>query len=291
VSAQTGYVDYDALAATAEVFRPRLIVCGSSAYPRDWDYQRLRQIADDVGSLLMCDMAHFSGLVAAQIINDPFKYAHIVTTTTHKSLRGPRAGMIFYRKDNKELALEEKINFSVFPSVQGGPHNNAIAAIAVQLKEVNTPEFVSYAKQIVLNAKALAESLIKRGHKLVTNGTDTHLVLWDLRPYNLTGNKYESVCDLCNITVNKNSVFGDASALAPGGVRIGTPALTSRGFKEKDFVRVAEFLHRALEICLSINKDKMAIKDFKAIAAAHRDIQPLKNDVETFASKFYMPGF
>jgi len=291
VDNKTGYVDYDKLEEQALTYRPKLIVCGASAYPREWDYARLRKIADNVGAYLLDDMAHISGLVAAQVVANPFEHAHIVTTTTHKTLRGPRAGMIFFRKD-KEFNFEDRINQAVFPALQGGPHNNVIAAIAVQLKEVMSPEWVTYAKQVRANATALAIALQKRGHKLVTDGTDNHLVLWDLRPQKMTGSKYVLVCDECNITLNKNTIHGDANAINPGGVRVGTPALTSRGYKEADFEQVAEFLDRAFKIAAAIQtKSGPKVEDFKKLIPNHPDIKALREDVEAYASKFFMPGF
>lgn len=241
----------------------------------------------------MCDMAHYAGLVAGQALNSPFEYAHVVTTTTHKSLRGPRAGMIFFRRD-KELNFEERINFAVFPSLQGGPHNNTIAGIAVALAEAATPQFKDYAHQVVKNARALADTLMSKGYKLATNGTDNHLILWDLRQHDITGNKYELVCDEVHITLNKNAINGDSSAFAPGGVRIGTPALTSRGLKEEDFRRVGEFLDRALKITLAIQKESgKPLAAFKQALARHdnADIKQLKEDVQAFATQFYMAGF
>jgi len=292
VNGASGLVDYEKLAEQAEGFRPKLIICGASAYPRDWDYARLRQIADKVGALLLCDMAHYSGLVASQLLNDPFKYAHVVTTTTHKSLRGPRGAMIFFRKD-KELELESKINFAVFPACQGGPHNNTIAAIAVQLKEVASPEFKAYSEQVISNAKALAKALVDKGYKLATDGTDNHLILWDLRPQKLTGSKMEALCDACSITLNKNSVHGDQSALTPGGVRIGTPALTSRNFNEADFIKVAEFLHRALQVALEVQAaaGSTQLKDFKEAIPKCEGVKALREEVEAWAKTFFMPGF
>ncbi|CAN6487208.1 unnamed protein product [Victoria cruziana] len=202
VDPNTGYIDYDKLEEKAMDFRPKLIVCGGSAYPRDWDYARFRSIADKCGALLLCDMAHISGLVAAQEAANPFDYCDIVTTTTHKSLRGPRSGMIFYRKGPKppkkgqpegaEYDFEERINFAVFPSLQGGPHNHQIAALAVALKQAMQPGFKAYAKQVKANAVALGKHLMNKGYKLVTSGTENHLVLWDLRPLGLTGNGHRS---------------------------------------------------------------------------------------------------
>ncbi|KAK4404052.1 Serine hydroxymethyltransferase 4 [Sesamum angolense] len=268
VDSKTGYIDYDRLEEKAMDFRPRLIICGGSAYPRDWDYKRFREVADKCGALLLCDMAHISGLVAAQEAADPFEYCDLVTTTTHKSLRGPRAGMIFYRKGPK-------------PAKKGQPQDAAA-----------TPAFKAYAKQVRANAVALGNYLMSKGYKLVTGGTENHLVLWDLRPLGLTGNKVEKLCDLCNITVNKNAVFGDSSALAPGGVRIGTPAMTSRGLVEKDFEQIAEFLHRAVSVTLKIQQEHgKLLKDFNKGLVNNKDIEELKADVEKFASSFDMPGF
>jgi glycine hydroxymethyltransferase len=184
VNMSTGFIDYDRLEENVKLFRPNLLICGASAYPRDWDYKRLRAIADINQSYFMADMAHISGLVAGQEAANPFEFCDVVTTTTHKTLRGPRAGLIFYRKSKNGVAtdLEARINQAVFPSCQGGPHNNTIAAVAVALKQVCTPEFKAYAKQVRANAAALATALKGYGYKLVTDGTDNHLVLWDLRP-------------------------------------------------------------------------------------------------------------
>ncbi|OIW19181.1 hypothetical protein TanjilG_01214 [Lupinus angustifolius] len=302
VNSSSGYIDYERLEEKALDFRPKMIICGGSAYPRDWDYKRFREVADKCGALLLCDMAHTSGLVAAQEVNNPFEYCDIVTTTTHKSLRGPRAGMIFYRKgpkppkkgqpENAVYEFEDKINFAVFPSLQGGPHNHQIGALAVALKQVMTPGFKAYAKQVKANAVAIGNYLISKGYSLVTGGTENHLVLWDLRPLGLTGNKVEKLCDLCNITVNKNAVFGDSSALAPGGVRVGAPAMTSRGLVEKDFEQIGEFLHRAVTLTLEIQKEHgKLLKDFNKGLVNNKSIEDLKADVEKFASSFDMPGF
>nr|6UXL_A Chain A, Serine hydroxymethyltransferase [Glycine max]6UXL_B Chain B, Serine hydroxymethyltransferase [Glycine max] len=302
VNSTTGYIDYDRLEEKALDFRPKLIICGGSAYPRDWDYKRFREVADKCGALLLCDMAHTSGLVAAQEVNSPFEYCDIVTTTTHKSLRGPRAGMIFYRKgpkppkkgqpENAVYDFEDKINFAVFPSLQGGPHNHQIGALAVALKQAASPGFKAYAKQVKANAVALGKYLMGKGYSLVTGGTENHLVLWDLRPLGLTGYKVEKLCDLCNITVNKNAVFGDSSALAPGGVRIGAPAMTSRGLVEKDFEQIGEFLHRAVTLTLEIQKEHgKLLKDFNKGLVNNKAIEDLKADVEKFSALFDMPGF
>ncbi|KAG9446044.1 hypothetical protein H6P81_012172 [Aristolochia fimbriata] len=302
VNSSSGYIDFEKLEEKAMDFRPKLIICGGSAYPRDWDYAKFRTIADKCGALLLCDMAHYSGLVAAQEVANPFEFCDIVTTTTHKSLRGPRAGMIFFRKGPKPpkkgqpedavYDFEDKINFAVFPSLQGGPHNHQIAALAVALKQAMTPGFKAYAKQVKANAAALAKFLMSKGYKIVTDGTENHLVLWDLRPLGLTGNKVEKLCDLCNITLNKNAVFGDSSALAPGGVRIGAPAMTSRGLLEKDFEQIGEFLHQAVTLTLNIQKEYgKLLKDFSKGLVNNKDIESLKEAVEKFAGSFDMPGF
>ena len=290
VDSETGLIDYDELEKSASVYKPELIIAGFSAYPRDLDYARFRQIADSCGALLMMDMAHISGLVATGEVANPFEYCDIVTTTTHKSLRGPRAGMIFFRRDERDF--EKKINDAVFPGLQGGPHDHQIAAIATQLREVATPAFKEYCVQIKKNAKALAQALMAKGYKLCTDGTDNHLVLWDVRPLGLTGSKVEKVCDLVNISLNKNTVHGDRSAQSPGGVRIGTPALTTRGLKEADFEKVAEFLDRVVKICLDVQKSSgKMLKDFVAALPSNPDIPVLAKEVAEFASSFPMPGF
>ena len=275
----------------AGLFKPALIIAGGSAYPRDWDYARYREIADANGSLLMMDMAHISGLVASGEQASPFQHADIVTTTTHKSLRGPRAGMIFYRKDARNF--EAKINAAVFPGLQGGPHMHQIAGIATQLKEVLSPAFKEYSKQVVLNAQALADQLkTAHGYTLATGGTVNHLILWDLKPQALTGSKMQTICDFCAITLNKNAVLGDKSALTPGGVRIGTPALTTRGLKEADFRQVADFLHRAVEIALHLQATSgKLLKDFEAALESSAEAKELKRSVQLFITQFPMPGF
>jgi glycine hydroxymethyltransferase len=291
VNPSTGIIDYDNLAVQAGIFKPALIIAGGSAYPRDWDYVRYRKIADDNGSLLMMDMAHISGLVATGEQKSPFEYCDIVTTTTHKSLRGPRAGVIFYRKDARNF--ETKINAAVFPGLQGGPHMHQIAGIATQLKEVCSPEFKEYSHQVVLNCQALADQLTNvHKYTLATGGTDNHLVLWDLKPQNLTGSKMQTICDFCAITLNKNAVLGDKSALTPGGVRIGTPALTTRGLKEAEFRQVADFLHRAVQIALKLQETSgKLLKDFENALEKSAEAKALKHDVQAFITQFPMPGF
>ncbi|MCO5614054.1 hypothetical protein L7F22_068335 [Adiantum nelumboides] len=306
VNPESGYIDYDKLEEKALDYRPKILICGGSAYPREWDYSRFRQIADKVGAILMCDMAHISGLVAAQECRSPFDFCDIITTTTHKSLRGPRGGMIFFRKGLKQkkqgvpnsvegtehFDFEDRVNFAVFPSLQGGPHNNQVAALAVALKQVATPEFKAYIQQVKKNAQALCSALQRRGCKLVTGGTDNHLLLWDFRSYGLTGYRFEKVCELSHMTLNKNAVFGDSSTFAAGGVRIGTPAMTSRGCVEADFEMIAEFLLRALQIALGLQREHgKQNKDFHRSLQTSKDIEELKQSVEKFVSSFEMPGF
>lgn len=287
----TGYIDYDALAAQAALFKPSLIIAGGSAYPREWDYAKYRKIADDNGSLLMMDMAHISGLVATGEAVSPFEFADVVTTTTHKSLRGPRAGLIFYRKDERNF--EAKIAAAVFPGLQGGPHVHQIAAIASQLKEVATEDFKGYSKQVRANAAALADQLITaHGYTIATGGTVNHLVLWDLKPQGFSGAKMQTICDHCSITLNKNAVLGDTSALNPGGVRIGTPALTTRGLNEAHFRQVADFLHRAVQIGLGLQAaGGKLLKDFEVAVKKSPEVEQLKKDVMAFITQFPMPGF
>jgi len=293
VHADTGLIDYEKLEDTAALFKPAMIICGGSAYAREWDYKRFRAIADANGALLLCDMSHISGLVATQEADSPFQYADIVTTTTHKTLRGPRSGMIFFRRD--ERGFEGKINMAVFPALQGGPHEHQIAAVATQLKQVATPAFKSYIQSVKANAKAMAAALVEKGYTLVTGGTDNHLVLWDLRPQGLTGSKLETIADKCCITINKNAVPGDRSALSPGGVRLGSPALTSRGLGAAEFQQVAEFLHRAVELGLKAQAASPSKKLTDFVATLQQEefataMVALREDVNAFAAGFGMPG-
>jgi len=293
VNPETGFIDYEKLRKDSLIFKPKMIICGGSAYPRDWEYSTLREIADQNGSLLFCDMSHYSGLVASQLLKNPFGHTDVVMTTTHKSLAGPRGALIFYRKK-----LEDKINFGIFPATQGGPHNNTIAAIAVQLKEVTTLQFKEYALQVQKNAKILASELQKFGYKLATDGTDTHLILWDLRPLNVSGNKLEHICDSVGITINKNAICGDVSALSPKGVRLGTCALTSRLFKEQDFCQVASLLHQVVLISMKIENylkssgSLYTFMDFKECMRKHfyNELNVIKGKVLSFSRKFSMPG-
>merc|ERR1712125_17431 len=215
----------------------------------------------------------------------------IVTTTTHKSLRGPRSGMIFFKYSERYPDIKDRIDMAVFPGLQGGPHNHQIGALATQLLEVASPEFTEYSKQVCANAKALAAALMAKGHKLASDGTDNHLVLWDLRPHGLIGAKVEKVCDAVSISLNRNCVHGDASALSPGGVRIGTPSMTTRGCTDADFEKIAEFLDRVLKIALKIQEEKgKKLKDFELGLQGNKDIDALRKDVEAFATAFGYPG-
>lgn len=299
----TGLIDYDECEKFALRIRPKILIAGTSAYSRLIDYGRMRQIADKCGAYLMADMAHISGLVVGGTVPSPFEFADVVTTTTHKSLRGPRGAMIFFRKgqrsvDKKGTAimydLEEKINAAVFPGLQGGPHNQSITALAVALKAAQAPEFRLYQEQVMLNAKALGKSL--QGHRfdLVSGGTDNHLLLIDLRSKGVNGNKAEIVCEQASIVLNKNTIPGDKSAMNPNGLRVGTPAMTSRGLMEDDFIRIGEFIGEAVAIAAEVqNETGPKLADFRR---ALKDSPPgkllaLKAEVEDFASRFATVGF
>jgi len=291
VHPETGLIDFDKLRESALVFRPAMILCGASAYPRVVDFAKFREIADEVGAFLMADIAHISGLVATGQHPSPFQHCDVVTTTTHKSLRGPRAGMIFFKYSDKIPDIKERIDMAVFPGLQGGPHNHQIGGLAAQLLEVMSDEFKQYSKSVVANADTLAKTLQAKGHKLASDGTDNHLVLWDLRPHGLTGSKLEKVCEMASISLNRNAVHGDASALSPGGVRIGSPAMTTRGCTAEDFKKIAEFLDRCCQIALKVQQEKgKKLKDFEAGLAGNADISQLKTEVEAWASAFGYPG-
>lgn len=300
---KTGLIDYDKLEEVADFFRPKLIVAGASAYARNIDYERIRKVADKHNAYLLADMAHISGLVAADVLPSPFEFADIVTTTSHKSLRGPRGAMIFYRKGVRSVDkkgketpydLDAKINFSVFPGLQGGPHNHTIAGLAVALKAATTPEFRAYQEQVLRNTQALATGLLDAGIDLVSGGTDNHLVLADLRAKGIDGARAEHVLELIEIATNKNTVPGDKSALVPGGLRMGAPALTSRGFVEGDFAHVAKLVARGVELAGEFAKEHgPKLKDFKAgvAEAAPSSLLELREEVEEFAKQFPTIGF
>ena len=242
VSEQSGRIDYDEVERLAREHRPRLIIAGASAYPRIIDYERYRKIADQVGAYLMVDMAHIAGLVAAGLHPSPVPYADFVTTTTHKTLRGPRGGMVLCRSEHAKT-----VDSKVFPGTQGGPLMHVIAAKAVALKEALSPDFKHYQERIVTNAKVLAEGLMSKGFRLVSEGTDNHLMLVDLRKSELTGKVAQETLDKARITVNKNTVpFDTRSPFITSGIRIGTPAVTTRGMKEDEMKLIADFIVRAL---------------------------------------------
>jgi len=292
VHPETGLMDFDELRKSALVFRPAMIVCGASAYPRVVDFEKFAAIAKEVGCLLMADIAHISGLVATGTHPSPWAHCDIVTTTTHKSLRGPRAGMIFFKYTDKIPDIKDRIDMAVFPALQGGPHNHQIGALAAQLLEVNTPDFVEYSKQVIVNSQVLAATLMEKGHKVATDGTDNHLVLWDLRPHGLTGGKVEKVCEAASISLNRNTVHGDVSALSPGGVRIGSPAMTTRGCMEADFVQVAIFLDRCCQIALEVQKAKgKKLAEFeKGLGDDNKELMELKAEVEAWSLQWGFPG-
>lgn len=304
---ETGQIDYDEMERSALLFRPKLIVAGASAYSRLIDYERIRQIADKVGAYVMADMAHISGLVAAEVIPSCFPWADVVTTTTHKSLRGPRGAMIFFRKGQRGTTkkgapimydIEDKINFSVFPGLQGGPHNHTIGALSVALKQANTPEFVEYQKQVLLNCARLSKELQAMGYAIVSGGTDNHLVLANVKAsHGIDGARVERVLEMACIASNKNTVPGDTSALNPGGIRMGTPALTSRGFNEDDFAKVAGYFDRAVKIALKLKNTEQGkkLKGFREMCAVGPSVDPelvqLRKEVSEFASSFPTVGF
>ncbi|CAH0750763.1 unnamed protein product [Diatraea saccharalis] len=305
VDPKTGLIDYDKLSETAKLFNPRLIIAGMSCYSRCLDYKRFREIANQNGAYLMADMAHVSGLVAAGVIPSPFEYCDIVTTTTHKTLRGPRAGVIFYRKGVRSVKpngtkvmydFESRINQAVFPGLQGGPHNHAIAAIATAMKQATSPEFVEYQKQVIKNAQRLCEGLISRGYNIATGGTDVHLALVDMRSAGLTGAPAERILELCSIACNKNTVPGDKSALNPSGIRLGTPALTTRGLKEADIDKVVDYIHKALNIAKEVVKvSGPKLVDFNKTIEDNTDfkqkINTLRTEIESFSRAFPLPGY
>lgn len=305
VNQETGIIDYERLEENALMYRPKVLVAGTSAYCRLIDYKRMREIADLCGAYLVVDMAHISGLISAGVIPSPFEYADIITTTTHKSLRGPRGAMIFFRKGvrksdpktGKELLydLEGPINFSVFPGHQGGPHNHTITALAVALKQATTQDFKLYQQQVIKNAKTLETEFKRLGYKLVADGTDSHMVLLDLRAHKLDGARVEAVLEQVNIACNKNAIPGDKSALTPCGIRIGAPAMTSRGMGEEDFKRIATYIDKCIGICKDVQgklpKESNKLKDFKAKVAGGevQKINDMKQEIASWAGSFPLP--
>jgi glycine hydroxymethyltransferase len=281
VKKENGLVDYDMMEKVAKAEKPKLIICGASAYSRDWDYERIRLIADSVGALVMCDMAHPAGLIAKNLLNSPFEHCQFVTSTTHKTLRGPRGGLILMKKDfenpfglkdNKgnTKMMSNLLDMAVFPGTQGGPLEHVIAAKAVAFGELLTDEFTGYSKQIILNAQAMASVFTAKGYDIVSGGTDNHLMLIDLRNKNISGKKAEQVLGKADITLNKNMVpYDDKSAFVTSGIRVGVPAITTRGMKEKQMATVVDFIDKAL-----MNADDDAL------------LEKMAKDVNAFMEQF-----
>ena len=281
VTKETGTIDYNHLEQVAKQEKPKLIICGASAYSRDWDYKRFREIADAVGALLMADIAHPAGLIATKLLTDPMPHCHIVTTTTHKTLRGPRGGMILIGKDfenpfglktpkGETRLMSSLIDSAVFPGTQGGPLEHVIAAKAVAFGEDLTNDYIVYSKQIIANAQALAKEFVKRDYNIISGGTDNHLMLIDLRNKNISGKKAENTLVASDITVNKNMVpFDDKSPFVTSGIRIGVPAVTTRGMKEEHMHWIAEWINKIIT-----NSDSEAV------------ITEVKNEVNSFMLQF-----
>jgi len=258
VKKDDGLLDYDMMEQVAKKEKPKLIICGASAYSRDWDYARIRRIADEIGAFVMCDMAHPAGLIAKKLLQSPFEHCHFVTSTTHKTLRGPRGGIILMKKDFENpfglkdvkgniRLMSNLLDMAVFPGTQGGPLEHVIAAKAIAFGEILTDEFSIYAKQIITNGQAMAKAFIERGYHIVSGGTDNHLLLIDLRNKNISGKKAEAVLGKSDITVNKNMVpYDDKSAFVTSGIRVGVPAITTRGMKEQDMAAVVELIDTSL---------------------------------------------
>ncbi len=276
-----GIVDYDQLEAKARAEKPKMIICGASAYSRDWDYQRIRAVADEIGAVVFADIAHPAGLIATGLLNDPFEHCHIVSSTTHKTLRGPRGGIILLRHDFENpwgikdpkgnlRSMSQLLDLAVFPGSQGGPLEHVIAAKAVSFGEILSEDFKAYGKQIIANAQAMATSFMNRGYQLISNGTDNHLMLIDLRNKNLTGKKAQETLDKAHITLNKNAVpFDDKSPFVTSGIRVGVPAVTTRGMNEANMETIVGFIDQVL-----MNAD-----DEQKIAA-------VRNDVKQFMEQF-----
>lgn len=285
VEKETGRINYDKVASVANAERPKLIICGASSYSRDWDYKRLRQIADSVGALLMADISHPAGLIARGLLNDPLPHCHIVTTTTHKTLRGPRGGMIMMGKDfpnpwgqttpkGEVKMMSAVLDAAVFPGTQGGPLEHVIAAKAVAYGEALEESFMKYCIQLMKNAKVMAQCFVDRGYAVISGGTDNHCMLIDLRSKNITGKLAETTLVKADITVNKNMVpFDDKSPFVTSGIRVGTAAITTRGIKEKQIPKIVELIDRVL----------MAPEDEKVIAAVKKEVNAMMKKYKLFA--------
>lgn len=285
VERETGRIDYDKLEAKARAEQPKMLICGASAYSRDWDYARLRSIADGIGALLLADISHPAGLIAAGLLSDPLPHCHIVTSTTHKTLRGPRGGIIMMGTDfpnpwgittpkGEVRSMSSLLDAAVFPGTQGGPLEHVIAAKAVAFGEALTDEFKQYGQRVIANAKALAKALSDRGYQIISGGTDNHSMLIDLRSKNITGKEAENALIKADITVNKNMVpFDDKSPFVTSGMRLGTPAITTRGLGTADMERVADLIDRSL----------MARHDDRAIAAIKKEVNQMMHPLPLFA--------
>jgi glycine hydroxymethyltransferase len=284
---ETGLIDYELMEKTAREEKPRLIICGASSYSRDWDYQRFRNVADEVGALLLADISHPSGLIAKKLLNDPLEYCHIVTSTTHKTLRGPRGGIIMMGKDFDNpwglktpkgtiKKMSSLLDAAVFPGTQGGPLEHVIAAKAVAFGQALSPDFEDYGKRVIANAQALSKHLVELGYGIISGGTDNHLMLIDLRAKDpeLTGKVAEETLGNCHITINKNTVpFEERSPFVTSGIRLGTPALTTRGFAEHHMITVAELIEKAL-----VNRDNPSI-----LSEVAKSVEDLTEGMPLFA--------
>jgi len=258
VDESSGTVDYNDLEEKAKSIRPKMIICGASAYSRDWDYKQIREVADEVGALVLADISHPAGLIATKLLNDPLEYCHIITSTTHKTLRGPRGGIIMMRnnfenpfgikwKNGNLRTMASLLDAAVFPGTQGGPLEHVIAAKAVAFGEALSPKFVDYQKQVVKNARKMAEAFVNKGYKIISGGTDNHSMLIDLRSKGITGKQAENALNEAHITVNKNMVpFDTESPFVTSGIRVGTPALTTRGMKEDEIPNIVELMDRII---------------------------------------------
>ena len=276
-----GIVDYDQLEAKARAEKPKMIICGASAYSRDWDYKRIRTVADEIGAVVFADIAHPAGMIASGLLNDPFEHCHIVSSTTHKTLRGPRGGIIMLRNDFENpwglkdpkgnlRMMSSLLDLAVFPGTQGGPLEHVIAAKAVSYGEILSEDFKAYGKQIISNAQAMAKAFVSRGYNLISNGTDNHLMLIDLRNKNLTGKKAQETLDTAHITLNKNAVpFDDKSPFVTSGIRVGVPAVTTRGMNEVNMETIVGMIDKVL-----MNAD------------SETEIAAVKDEVKGFMQQF-----
>ncbi len=280
VDPQTGKFDYEEVATIAKEEKPQMIISGGTAYPREIDYKALSRIAQEIGAYYMADIAHEAGLVAGEVSESPFPYADVVTMTTHKTLRGPRGALIFCRKK-----YAEEIDRSVFPGIQGGPHNHTIGAIAVCLEEANKKAFKDYANRIVKNAKALADELKTHNFKLVSDGTDKHLILIDLRNKKINGTHAAKALQLAGITLNKNTIPGEpGSPFNPSGIRLGTPTVTTQGMKEAEMKKVAKWINEAIELARPFTN--LAVKQFETKVSNHKKIKRIRSEVKSLCKKF-----